>query len=224
MKNDFLNLNAQTIAQRIIKDIEKLPVKNAPSMRPVLMAWSKQLNEHPGEFIIELAREMLKITNQKWLPFELILEHPNALSLIDEKICAEFAADLVGWGDVDAFAGYISGHAWRRGQISDAFIHSWARSENRWLRRAALVSTVPLNRKAAGGTGDVPRTLAVCKILADDKDDMVVKALSWALREVIKHDRNAVEKFLSEYENVLAGRVKREVRNKLETGVKNPKR
>jgi 3-methyladenine DNA glycosylase AlkD len=52
---------------------------------------------------------------------------------------------------------------------------------------------------------------------------MVVKALSWALRELIPHDPDAVRNFLSQHEEVLAARVKREVRNKLTTGLKNPK-
>ncbi|MBN1559323.1 DNA alkylation repair protein [candidate division KSB1 bacterium] len=53
---------------------------------------------------------------------------------------------------------------------------------------------------------------------------MVIKALSWALRELIPHDREAVQSFLSENAHVLASRVKREVKNKLTTGVKNPGR
>jgi 3-methyladenine DNA glycosylase AlkD len=53
---------------------------------------------------------------------------------------------------------------------------------------------------------------------------MVVKALSWALRELVVHDPDAVRAFLSEHEDVLAARVKREVRNKLTTGLKNPRR
>jgi 3-methyladenine DNA glycosylase AlkD len=51
---------------------------------------------------------------------------------------------------------------------------------------------------------------------------MVVKALSWALRELVVHDPAAVEAFLAQHEAVLAARVEREVRNKLETGLKNP--
>jgi 3-methyladenine DNA glycosylase AlkD len=47
--------------------------------------------------------------------------------------------------------------------------------------------------------------------------------LSWALRDLSKRDRSAVEKFLKEHEKELAARVKREVRNKLTTGVKNPR-
>jgi len=75
-----------------------------------------------------------------------------------------------------------------------------------------------------GRRGDVGRTLAVCALLADDHDEMVAKALSWALRELVAHDEAAVRGFLEEHESVLAARVRREVRNKLETGRKNPRR
>ncbi len=69
----------------------------------------------------------------------------------------------------------------------------------------------------------MPRTLEVCRMLANDHDDMVAKALSWALRELVRHDAGAVQAFLLEHEHVLAARVRREVRNKLTTGLKNPR-
>jgi 3-methyladenine DNA glycosylase AlkD len=52
---------------------------------------------------------------------------------------------------------------------------------------------------------------------------MVVKALSWALRELSKRDPTAVQRFLEQHHGVLAARVVREVRNKLSTGLKNPR-
>jgi len=72
--------------------------------------------------------------------------------------------------------------------------------------------------------GDAPRVLAVCEALAADRDDMVEKALSWTLRELSKPDPRAVRGFLARREAVLAARVKREVRHKLETGLKSPRR
>jgi 3-methyladenine DNA glycosylase AlkD len=60
--------------------------------------------------------------------------------------------------------------------------------------------------------------------LIDDRDDMVVKAMSWALRNLISFDRQAVEVFLANHAERLAARVRREVLNKLETGLKNPKK
>jgi 3-methyladenine DNA glycosylase AlkD len=79
---------------------------------------------------------------------------------------------------------------------------------------------VPLNLRSRGGTGDAGRTLDICRRLAGDHDDMVVKALSWALRELVVWDPEAVRRFLGTHRDVLAPRVRREVRSKLETGRK----
>ena len=130
----------------------------------------------------------------------------------------------MNWGSVDSFARTIAGPAWLRGQVPDERIHAWARSENLWWRRAALVSTVALNMRSHGGYGDTPRTLAVCRMLVDDHEDMIVKAMSWALRALSVHDPDAVRAFLREYDERLGARAKREVRNKLTTGLKNPRR
>jgi hypothetical protein len=100
----------------------------------------------------------------------------------------------------------------QRGQISDWRVHRWARSPNRWWRRAALVCTVLLNRRSVGGQGDSRRPLAVAELLDGDRDDMVVKGMSWALRELIPVDCRAVQRFLRRHDAVLAARVKREVR------------
>jgi 3-methyladenine DNA glycosylase AlkD len=48
----------------------------------------------------------------------------------------------------------------------------------------------------------------------------VIKAMSWALRELSRPDRGAVHDFLEEYQSQLAARVVREVQHKLMTGVK----
>jgi len=64
----------------------------------------------------------------------------------------------------------------------------------------------------------------ICRALATDKNDMVIKVLSWALRELIPHAPESVRRFIRENESVLAARVKREMNNKLTTGVKSPKR
>jgi 3-methyladenine DNA glycosylase AlkD len=86
------------------------------------------------------------------------------------------------------------------------------------------VSTVPLNLRAAGGTGDTARTLEVCRRLAADRDDVVVKALSWALRELVVWDPEAVRAVLHDQGDALAARVRREVNAKLNTGLKAPAR
>ena len=64
--------------------------------------------------------------------------------------------------------------------------------------------------------------LKYAAMLVEDHEDMIVKALSWVLRRAIRYDRKGVEQFLTDHKRYLAARVKREVNNKLDTGLKNP--
>jgi 3-methyladenine DNA glycosylase AlkD len=50
---------------------------------------------------------------------------------------------------------------------------------------------------------------------------MIQKALSWALRELSKRDKQSVINFMKRYEDRLAKRVVREVSHKLDFGTKN---
>ena len=159
----------------------------------------------------------------RFLAYELVQHHAAAAASLDPKNIELLGHGIDSWGAVDMFACYLSGPAWREQQLPDSLIASWARSKDRWWRRAAVVSTVPLNNKARGGKGDVKRTLDICRLVTDDRDDMVVKALSWTLRELSKKDANAVKTFVSENQTRLSPRVLREVRNKLTTGLKNPR-
>jgi 3-methyladenine DNA glycosylase AlkD len=174
------------------------------------------------DFVLAVARCLLK--ENSWsarvVAFELLDGHDAARGRLRAGAVEEMAAGLSDWGSVDLFGVTIAGPAWREGRVSDRHVMRWARSKDRWRRRLSLVATVPLNSRARGGGGDPDRTLAVCRQLADDRDDMVVKALSWALRELSKRDADAVENFLRTEDARLAARVRREVRTKLETGRK----
>lgn len=210
---------AAEVAKEIHEQIQRLDTKSTVSIRRVRAEASRNLRNHPGDAVIDIAAHLLDA--HPWVAFELIYHHPEASGLVDEPTALRLAADLTDWATVDAYCRYVSGPAWRRGNLSDDLIASWAVSPDRWWRRAALVSTVPLNLRAAGGTGDSRRTLNVCGLLVDDRDDMVVKALSWALRALVIWDADAVRSFLEEHEGRLAARVRRDVTNKLETGLKH---
>jgi 3-methyladenine DNA glycosylase AlkD len=177
------------------------------------------------DIVLEVASRLLDWRRPAYrlIVYELVAYHRLALQSLRSKELERLGGGMDSWGAVDTFAFYLAGPAWRARQVPDRLIHRWARSRDRWWRRAALVSTVPLNNKTRGGDGDAPRTLAVCRLLAGDPDDMVVKALSWALRELAKRDPPSVHRFLSEHTDVLAARVIREVNNKLSTGLKNPR-
>lgn len=184
--------------------------------------WTEMKNKTP-DTSVKLAKELVKtkILEANQVAFLLLWQNKKALRLINIKDIEELGQNIDNWVTVDSLSVMISGVAWRENQITDEDVLSWLNSENRWWRRTAVVSTVPLNLKAKGGRGDTQRTLMICEKVIDDRYDMIVKALSWALRELSKSDRKAVENFMDQYQTRLANRVKKEVYTKLSTGRKN---
>jgi 3-methyladenine DNA glycosylase AlkD len=178
----------------------------------VRRAYTRSLADASGATVLALVRELLERddTALRLVGYELCAHHPAAMGRIRAPELRRLGVHLTSWFDVDCFGKFIAGPAWRAGQVTDSVIQAWTRSPDYWWRRAALVSTIGQDTK---------RTLRVCAELRDDREPMVWKALSWALRELAKRDPRAVHLFLGEYE--LARPVVREVRNKLETGTKS---
>jgi 3-methyladenine DNA glycosylase AlkD len=215
-------LKYDQLVRSAIAEIRSLPVKNTPSIRRVRKRLNRELRDASPRDVVRVA-EALIARDLRWVGYELIRHHPAALLSLKKADVEKLGRGISSWDQVDTFGLYISGPAWREQQITDRDVMRWAKSADRWWRRTALVSTIPLNARAHGGSGDTRRTLRICATLAHDHDDMVETALSWALRILIGTDRRAVTKFLNEHEGALGARVSREARNKLATGLKNPR-
>lgn len=215
-------MDAQQLAETIVRELDAMEQRTEP-MRQARRAYSRQLRGESADFTLDLARAILASGRHHWIAYELISNHAAAYRGLDCEKLEALGQGIDSWWTVDSFARTLSGPAWRDGLVSIDLIREWAQSADPWWRRAALVSTVAFNIRSLGGQGDVSNTLTICEMLVEDKDDMVVKALSWALRALVVHDPAAVRAFLDEHDEVLAARVKREVTHKLETGLKNPK-
>ena len=215
---------ASQTATRIAAGIEALPQKTTATVRKVRRSHSRTLRAEDAALILDIARELVRCRRLRWVAYELIRDHKPAFESLDDALLDDLGRGMNSWDSVDAFGRTLSGPAWLHRLASDALIHGWATSDDLWWRRAALVSSVALNMRSHGGNGDTPRTLEICEMLVADREDMVQKALSWALRELVWHDSDAVLSFLDARDEHLAARVKREVRSKLSTGLKNPRR
>ena len=216
--------DASQVVRDFIDEVSRLPLRNTASVRKLRRELSHRLSDAQPVCVMQVASELIDNVDRRWVADELIANHKQTYIQLDSDLVNRLGQGIDSWHSVDSFARTVSGPAWRDGLIDDDTIHVWAKSTDRWWRRTALVSTVALNMRSYGGTGDAAKTLTVCRMLAADRDDMVVKALSWALRELVVHDSEAVVQFLDDHDGLLAARVKREVRNKLETGLKNPTR
>jgi len=221
-----LGAGAPQLASRIARSLSGSGEAPVAELRRIRRGLSAVLREAPAGVVLGAARRLCRVPRRgfRFVACELIRFHPGTPALLDARRLERLGRGMSSWDQVDCFSVYLAGPAWRRGTLPEGAVHAWARSPDRWWRRAALVSTVPLNSRAHGGAGDARRTLRVCRILESDRDPMVAKAMSWALRELAKRDPGAVRGFLAERSGGLAALVRREVRNKLETGLKNPGR
>jgi 3-methyladenine DNA glycosylase AlkD len=97
-----------------------------------------------------------------------------------------------GWDLVDCSAPHIVGaHLESR---SRAPLKKLGRSKSLWERRIAILATLRFIR-----SGEFGPTLEISKMLLDDREDLIHKAVGWMLREVGKRDRATLEGFLKEH-------------------------
>jgi len=211
------------LAKEIHTRLDQLPVLSTPVIRAIRREFSRRVADAPPESVVQLALHLLNQNSDvlRFFSYELLSHHRPAFERLTTDDLLKFGTGLNSWSSVDCFAMYLSGPLWAQGRVSEQTIATWTRSQDHWWRRTALVSTVALSRR--GSPGDLRNVLRICALLAADQEDMVVKALSWALREIAKKHPEQAKAFLEKHRHALAARVVREVNNKLTTGLKTPR-
>jgi len=190
------------LADEVRRDLASLPRLDTASVRSLRRRYTKGLADESAKGVLRFVRSLLDGAGwaERVVSWEVLAAHGRAFGLLNDRLVEEMAHELSDWGSVDLFGVTVLGQAWRAGLVTDSKM---------------------LNSRARGGTGDARRTLRVCRLLLGDSDDMVVKAMSWSLRELAKRDPKVIEAFLLKEGDRLSPRVKREVLNKLRTGVKS---
>ena len=115
---------------------------------------------------------------------------------------------IASWvDDFDSWA--IADHACMAGQkrlVADParidHVEEWVKSEHMWTRRAALVITLPWTKMNNPKPLDLEireRVLGWAALMVPDRAWFIQKAIAWWLRELSKHDSDAVRAFLDEH-------------------------
>jgi len=131
--------------------------------------------------------------------------------------------DLDNWETTDGMAQWVFGR-WLLAD-PDARLHhlrDLIADEDVWSRRLALVATVWLNR-GRKDLGFPDLTLELVDQVKEERHQMITKAISWALRGMIKKYPQRVAAYLAENRTLLPAHAVREVDNKLRTGLKSGK-
>ncbi len=96
------------------------------------------------------------------------------------------------WATTDHICGALVGPLLVRHPGAAARIRSWSGHPNMWVRRASIVGLIRLARKGLA----LDQLYSVARRLHVDEEDLIQKAVGWALREAGKADAVRLERYL----------------------------
>ncbi|MGA8490350.1 MAG: DNA alkylation repair protein [Terriglobales bacterium] len=91
---------------------------------------------------------------------------------------------ISSWADHDGLVHYLIAPMVAAEPARAKRVFRWAKSSDRWHRRAACVALI----RGARRKMFLPEIKRLCDLLLSDEDDMVQKGLGWLLRETAKAD------------------------------------
>lgn len=168
-----------------------------PDLRRAAVTTRKEIQDQFGlEFLIQVADRLFS---------GLVLEEKIFAVLMLEKLTEQFGEPefllftswlrrISSWADHDALVHYLIGPMIVAKPTRRANIFRWAKSPDRWHRRAACVSLIQGARRKLF----FAEIVRLSNLLLDDEDDMVQKGLAWLLRETAKADAGRTVPYLME--------------------------
>ena len=118
---------------------------------------------------------------------------------------------LTNWANTDGLSTWIIADIINKDPNLTARLQEWTASENRWRRRAAAVSLVPIARK-----GDMlDQVFGIADQLMTDGDDMVRKGVGWLLKEASKEHPQEIRDYLLKWREEASALILRYASEKL---------
>lgn len=115
--------------------------------------------------------------------------------LFDFYMANLYAQRVNNWDLIDSTAPYLGYYLLGKPGTAK-FLDKLAKSDSLWERRAAVMFTFAFIREF-----ELEDTLRLCKMLLNDKHDLMHKACGWMLRELGKQDTAALRDFLEKNVN-----------------------
>src|SRR4030095_2780772 len=111
MKSD----DVESIRKQLDRLVEKLPLRNVPSVRAIRREFSKRLANWPAPDMLNLVESLIAAPSwpRRLIGFELLANHRQAFSRLNDKRIDRLAKGLADWGSIDLFGCSLAGPAWR---------------------------------------------------------------------------------------------------------------
>ncbi|MGN6299935.1 MAG: DNA alkylation repair protein [Angustibacter sp.] len=209
---------------------ERLRELAEPDRAPAMQAYMKSTLPFLG-VRVPLVRSAVRDVAREHPPSDLAALHRAAATLWREAVVREeryAATGLTGlplargrlellplhhemvvsgawWDHVDEVAHRVGATLLARPDVVAPLLRSWARDDDLWLRRCAIISQLGLRERT-----DVDLLTDAVDVNLTDREFFVRKAIGWALREYARTDPEWVRGFVAARHHALSPRSRRE--------------
>jgi 3-methyladenine DNA glycosylase AlkD len=152
------------------------------------------LKERDLPFLIQVADNLFsgRMLEEKVLAVFLLETLTGDFGDAEFRLFESWLSRIGSWADHDGLVHYLIAPMVAAKPSRTKNIFRWAKSRDRWHRRAACVALIRGARKKMF----FPETQRLSAVLLCDEDDMVQKGLGWLLRETAKFDAKRTVPFL----------------------------
>lgn len=156
-----------------------------PAIRSVTKAVAAQ---HPGlshDDLVTLVEALwaARVHERRMAAVELLGLYHDHLRVQDMVLLERMLRGSGTWALVDPLAASVAGRLAERHPEVGLVLDRWARDQDFWIRRAALLALLAGLRR---GDGDFERFSRYADAMLDDKEFFIRKAIGWVLRETAK--------------------------------------
>jgi 3-methyladenine DNA glycosylase AlkD len=160
---------------------------SVPGIRRVVLEEARSYPRLGRSDAIKWAQALWRepVHERRTAAIEVLRRYVKELEAADLAQVEEWVRAARGWAYVDPLAGDIAGPIVLRHEQAWPLIDAWARDEDFWVRRSALLALLAGIRR---GQPDLRRFERYATPMLTEKEFFIRKAIGWVLRETSKQD------------------------------------
>lgn len=166
-----------------------------PVIRKVVVTALREAGELTRrELLVAVRRLWTDVHEERMATIELLAKRVALLAADDAKLVEKLLRDSRTWAHVDPLASNVMGPLVTAHASLGRTLDRWAKDDNFWLRRSALLALlVPLRE----GGGDFARFARYADAMLEEKEFFVRKAIGWVLRDTSRRRPQLVYEWLA---------------------------
>lgn len=180
-----------------------------PEVRRTAKQWCAEHDELSHDQLLELVRLAWQtdVFELRSVTIAILARRTDLLRASDMAALEALLRIARTWAHIDWLSTAVIGELVARYRTARRRLDRWARDDDFWVRRAAMLALLPGLRT---GEGDWEGFVGFAVPMLEDKEFFIRKAIGWVLREVSKKRPALVRAFVDAHGERMSGLTRRE--------------